>query len=825
MLRKAGITDDFLKCFETGERVSAVRYYTSKWGRTIYLRYIVSPIQDEAGSVTQVQALVEDYTEKKNAEDALLRSEQRYRNLFETMVQGVFYQNRDGYITNANQAALEILGVSEEEIRQRSIFSNDWKAIDENGKALMPEEYPSMKAISTGSEVENIILGIFNKKDEEFRWLSVSAKPQFTTDKGKSNEAFVTMHDITARKRAEIELRNSEERFQALIEQAPDAIYMHDSDGRIVLFNKKASQMTGYSADQLRQMHISNLEIKYSLEELKEKWNRLLHQKSMRIEGLHKRQNGDIFPVDVNLSFMQIHGRTLIIGFARDISDRKRTENALRESEEKYRKLVDNSLLGFYLIRKGILLYCNKTFADIFGYDQSELINSPVRKCIADESWNKVAQELRLREEGIKDYSQYELHGVRKNGEIIDCEAFGRRIDYQGKPAVQGIIIDITEKNKSREELQKIARLESLGVLAGGIAHNFKNMLTSMSLSVELGRIKRKRIDEYLDKLEKSIAQATALANRFQSFSRGGDPVKEMININQIVEEAVSLSLSGSNITADMQLDPHLWETAADPRQMHEVFTNLIINARQAMPKGGNINIETHNARQQIEEGETPGEANMIKIVVEDQGIGIPKDIINNIFDPFFTTKEEGHGLGLASVHYIIRKHGGTIRASSKMGVGARFDIYLPAIVESQNETEDNIIQENYFDEPVNVLLMDDNADIRENLIDFGEEFNLKITGVANGSQCLEKYKEAIEKDKKFEVVILDLTIEGSKEGGLDTLRQLQKIDENVKAIVFSGHSSLPVVANYEDYGFAGCLEKPINIDHFCKEIQKIVEE
>ncbi len=825
MMIESGIAADVIECFDSGDRQSAVRYYTSRWGKTIFLRYILAPIIHDHGEVAQVQALVEDFTDRKNAENALIQSEQKYRNLFETMAQGVFYQSSDGYITTANRAALEMLGVTTDEIKRHSVFSTHWKTIGESGKVIVPQEYPSILAIRNRREYKNIVIGVFNRNDKAFRWISFSAKPHINDQNGEVTESFVTMHDITARKQAEIELRKSQERFHLLIEQAPDAIFLHDLNGRIVEFNHKAVMSTGYSAEELKTMHVADIETQLAPGRMLELWTEMAEKhSSLQIEGFHRRKDGEMVPVDVSLGPIEIQGRKLILVFARDISDRKESETALRESEEKYRKLVDTALAGFYIIQDDKFIFCNSTFAEIFGYEHHEIIGKKVLDIIAPESKAKVHEELRQRVAGIKEYSRYEFHGLRKSGEIIDCEVFGRRILFNGQPAVQGITIDITEKNKSRHELQKIARLESLGVLAGGIAHNFKNMLTSMSLSVELARLKPAKTKEYLEKVTKSIEQATALANRFQTFSRGGDPIKEVIDINEIIREAVSLSTSGSSLSTDLQLSNDISPVAADPRQMNEVFTNLIINARHAMPSGGPLRISSSELTGNDASIAAEENCKMVRITVEDEGAGIPKDIINNIFDPFFTTKKEGHGLGLASVHYIIQKHHGSISVDSEPGRGTRFEILLPAVAKSLIEATRSLGKDEFFPKPLKVLLMDDNEDILENLIDFGNEFNLYITGARNPGECVAKFRDAYVRSEPFDVVILDLTIEGSKTSGAETLKKLNEIDENVRALVFSGHSSQPVVSNYEEYGFAGRLEKPVNIDNFCREIKRVVD-
>ncbi len=499
----------------------------------------------------------------------------------------------------------------------------------------------------------------------------------------------------------------------------------------------------------------------------------------------------------------------------------KRAESALQQSEEKYRKLVQNSPIGHFIFSQARLVFCNLQMVEIFEYkNQNEMIGSDIEVFSPSTKGTSLADIYQKLTDGDDDSAFAEIKASTFSGKEIDIEINAIRINYENDIAIQGTVTNVSEKLRTREELQRISKLESLGVLAGGIAHNFKNMLTAMSLSIGIAKIKPDMYLEFLEKIEKNIDQANALATRFQTFSTGGDPVKQIININKIIEEAITIALSGTNIVPDLRFDSHLKSIDADPKQMNEVITNLLINASHAMPKGGNICISTSNIELRSNNIANLQEGEYILIKIRDEGIGIPKEIINDIFLPFFTTKSKGNGLGLASVHFIIQKHKGHISVTSTPGKGSEFIIYLPAVERTYEETENGHSDAKFGIEGLKILLMDDNDDIRSNFSILSKEFDLNMVCVADAYQAEAEYRLAIAEKEPFDYVVLDLVIIGSDKDGEDALHMLKAIDPEVKAFVFSGHANKPIVANYQDYGFIGRIAKPLDLNMFFNSIR-----
>jgi signal transduction histidine kinase len=313
---------------------------------------------------------------------------------------------------------------------------------------------------------------------------------------------------------------------------------------------------------------------------------------------------------------------------------------------------------------------------------------------------------------------------------------------------------DITQQKRAEEELSKLAKLESLGILAGGIAHNFKNMLTAMSMSTELARIKPQKASHYLNKISKSIDQASALATKFQTFSKSGALVLNPADINGVITDAAEIVLSGSSATVRLDLESGIPQFLIDDKQINEVITNLLINANQAMPSGGNIYISTYI--KDINHGSIHGldAGKYVGIDIRDEGIGIPETHLNEIFTPFFTTKNEGQGLGLASVFFIIEKHKGYITVDSEMGKGTKFSIYLPMTGHEINDSESEE-GEISFSEKLRILLLDDDPEIIDTIGEMAENLNVEMVCTRNPYQAIDIYKNDSE---SFDLVILDLT-------------------------------------------------------------------
>lgn len=396
-----------------------------------------------------------------------------------------------------------------------------------------------------------------------------------------------------------------------------------------------------------------------------------------------------------------------------------------------------------------------------------------------------------------------------------------------------GTIQDITERKKREEEQVKAQKIESLGTLAGGIAHDFNNILTIIYGNISLAKLHVKpyeKIYKYLSDLEGAFVRAKDLADQLLTFSKGGGPVKKTIQISELIKDSTAFALSGSNVKYEMNIEEGLWHVKVDRGQMDQVINNLILNADQSMPEGGKIKIKAFNIVIEANDSLPVKPGKYIKIIIEDQGIGITKEHLQNIFDPYFTTKDEHSGLGLAITYSIIKKHDGYINLESENGTGTTFQIYLPVsekgitMKDAPVKTSAKDTSGGPFEGKGKILLMDDEEILRYTIGQMLSILQYEVETAKDGIETIELYNNAKEKGAPFDVVIMDLTIPGGM-GGKETIKTLLKIDPNVKAIVSSGYSNSRTMANYEDYGFSAVLPKPYNINELSETLRKVLQK
>jgi CheY-like chemotaxis protein len=365
--------------------------------------------------------------------------------------------------------------------------------------------------------------------------------------------------------------------------------------------------------------------------------------------------------------------------------------------------------------------------------------------------------------------------------------------------------------------------LEAVGILAGGIAHDFNNILT-----VVLGNITLAEMDaapgtpqrRLLRDAHLATLRARDLTQQLLTFAKGGDPVRAAVELPELLRESAGFALHGSSSRAEFDLPIDLWPVNADKGQLGQVIHNLVINAVQAMPQGGVVTVRAANEclRAGAVGGLPAGE--YVRITVADTGTGIPAEHLTKIFDPYFTTKQQGSGLGLATVYSILRKHQGHIEVESQPGAGATFHLWLPMARAGA-------------DAPVvatapaaalsgRVLFMDDEAPILEMARNFLPRLGLQGECVPDGRAAIEKYREALQAGTPFDVVVMDLTVPGGM-GGREALDHLRALDPKVRAIVSSGYSRDPVLANHRAHGFVGILPKPYGLEQFQKALEAVL--
>jgi two-component system, cell cycle sensor histidine kinase and response regulator CckA len=633
-------------------------------------------------------------------------------------------------------------------------------------------------------------------------------------------DAFNRMIETVKRQHAS--LLENEERYRIMVESSPDAILLH-RDGVFFFANPSAlrllgagrqDQVIGQAIDLIIPPEFRDLIRKRIKEE-----QVVVGHANVAHEEKILRLDGSAVDVEALGTHLCYQGKPAIQVILRDITARKAAEMALRESEDTLRNLMEMMPVGVALVElDGSVAYLNRCFEEHFGYSLAELPDL--------ESWYAVAYpDEAYREEVLTTVranqakAQADATSIAANKVNITCKDGSIRhiIVNRQRAGNRTLVIftDITARESQQRDYLNSQKLESLGVLAGGIAHDFNNILTGILGNITLAQLFLEREHPSFAPLgyaEKAASRAGELATQLLTFAKGGAPVKKLVAPETLLEEVVSLVLRGANVIGEMRLAEGLHAIEADEGQMSQVFHNIVLNAVQAMPGGGKLIICADNVslaegnRQQLPTG------NYVRVVFADEGHGMPEGLQNKIFDPYFTTKPGGSGLGLASVHSIVRKHGGHVEVRSLVGRGTDFTFYLPSIGASMlDPILAEPVEEDGSKAGGTVLVMDDDELIQILTSRILQHLGYQVTACANGEDAVALYCAAFEGGTPYLAAIMDLTIPGGM-GGKEAAQLILATDPAASLIVSSGYSNDEVMADFASYGFYAAIAKPYRV-------------
>jgi len=765
-----------------------------------------------------------EMAEQQIIEEALKDSEQQYRLLAESAEDFIFIVDRAYAVRYVNGFGAKVFRCA---------------PLDIIGKPLdmlfSPEQYKQIKASL------DIVLKTGQSQSKESRidfpsqkgiWLETKLIPMHV--KAQSVETVLGIaRDITVRKEVEENLFKNEEKFRTLSETITAGIAII-KNGKISYANKYLLENAEYTLDELRSKHFWEIvHPDYQQIVRKRQDTRLKgEQVDSTIEFKVILKSGKELWLHQNAGTIVFDGEPATLITVWDITEQKKIEQAL--AAEKERLDVTLSSIGDSVISTDThtnIVTINKMAELLTGYTRDEAVGRPL-----DYICRMIDPKTHLVRQGIF-LAMIGQHGIvpfKKHVRMLSSDQTEHQIDMSVAPirsddgTVIGIVLvfrDISERQKLETELFKARKLESLGVLAGGIAHDFNNILTGIITNLFMAKISMPPASESYKLLvdaEKACFRASRLTKQLLTFSKGGSPVKEVASVKELIEETVGFCLSGSNANYHLDLPDDLLAANIDKGQIDQVINNLLINSLQAMPAGGTITVTAANVTidASAREVETPGAlrpGNYIKISIIDEGVGIaPKDL-EKIFDPYFTTKPQGTGLGLTTSYSIIKNHDGIITVESRPGKGSVFSFYLPALEISigSHTVEEKLVKHGGG----KILVMDDDDAVRTVISQLLKGFGYTVLCTATGNETIDTYKSALNESQPFDVVIMDLTIPGGI-GGKEVVKILAGIDPTVKAIVASGYSNDPVMANFKDYGFCGVILKPFNIDEFVRVVE-----
>jgi PAS domain S-box-containing protein len=492
---------------------------------------------------------------------------------------------------------------------------------------------------------------------------------------------------------------------------------------------------------------------------------------------------------------------------------------------EKYSDLYDFAPVGYLTLdRQGTIGEANLASASLLGIERSRLVKRRLGLFIAASNLKAFNVFLaKVFESKGKEFCEVTLVTDGKPRVEVRIEAL---VAASGKEC-RAVLEDITEHKRAEADRLILNKLESTGILAGGIAHDFNNLLTVILLNLELIQMLKPRGEDLAERVEatkQTVLTARNLTGQFVTFSQGGAPVRKLASLSGTIRESTLAALSGSGVRCDFSLAADLWAAEIDTLQIGQAIRNVAFNAREAMPQGGVVCVRAENIVLGSHDKTTLPPGDYIRVSIADKGSGIAKDLMPKIFDPYFSTKQRGEqkgmGLGLTICHSIIQKHGGSITVESEVGMGTTFHICIPASrrkLDDQNTSMPNILPHHR-----RILVMDDEEWIRKTVGALLQRAGHEVELAEDGKSAIEAYGRAKSLAHPFDAVLLDLTIRGGM-GGQEAIRELLKIDPNVKAIVMSGYADDPAILEPENHGFKGVLAKPFDFPSLIKILARVM--
>ncbi|MBW2589764.1 MAG: PAS domain S-box protein [Deltaproteobacteria bacterium] len=778
--------------------------------------------RDSRGIITHYEGIVYDITERKRAEEALRESEENYRLLIENQTDLVVKVDLEGKFQFISPSYCKMFGKTKEELLGNKfmplVHEDDREATAKAMKALYHPPYTAYMEQRAMTK-------------DGWKWLAWIDTA--VLDENKNVVAVIGAgRDISELKQAQEENLKRKQFLESLFYHAPDAIVILDRKHRVVDWNRGAVNMFGYTPEEAIGVQLDDL-VARDESHIEAGGKTQLVLSGQRVEAFETeryRKDGASLRVIAAGSPIMIDGVVKgVVAVYTDITDRVRAEDALRESEQKFRTLVQESPLGIALIGKdGRYLYANPEFNNMFGYTIEDIPTGAVwlRKAYPDKAYrNTVVQTWKA------DLKQTAYGQARPRVFTVTCKDGSRKYIHFRPVTMENmnqfvIYEDITEKTKLERQLQHTRKFEAIGTLAGGIAHDFNNLLMGIQgraslMSVELEPSHPH--SEHIKAIEDYIRSATDLTKQLLGFAQGGKYEVRPIDINELLlESSMMFGRTKKEIRVHTKLQNPPPVVAVDRGQIEQVLLNLYVNAWQAMPDGGELYLETkiltlddayckpHQAK--------PGR--YARISVTDTGIGMDESVCQRIFDPFFTTKEKarGTGMGLSSAYGIIKNHAGIIAVYSEVGQGTTFNIYLP--VSHATAYRDVPTKTELVKGSETVLLVDDEEMIINVAQAMLEKLGYSVVVAKDGEQAVDTVKS---NGDEIDLVILDLIMPGIDGGkAFDLIHEIQPA---MPVILSSGYSLNGQANDIIQRGCNGFIQKPFNISELSQKVRKILDE
>ncbi|MEO7415003.1 MAG: PAS domain S-box protein [Opitutaceae bacterium] len=798
---------------------------------------------------TQVQARTKE----------LRKSEERYRALFESLPAPSWVIDPETFrFLDVNVAAESLYGWTRAEFLTMTL-----------AELRSPEDLPELHAQLKRCFLETEVVGLWRYKTKSGELVEGEATSR-VLDFGGRRAIISIVRDVTAARRAAEALRMNEERYRKLFEHSPFGIVEYDYRPTIAwLDGLRATGVTDLAAwFETHPAEVREAMFKVSVTDMNAATLRLVGAKNRAEVLANLRQ---LFTDDVlaarraaflsvwsgrNESEGEITVRALDGTLRRifhhwwvpkidgrpsfqhtqlalmDLTEIKSTEAALAAERERLAVTLRAMTEGVITTDSaGVVQFMNAAGGELTGWTASAAVGRPITEvCVlrhertsalisppvnaalaADRPVDLPQQTALMRREGLPRLVQGRCAPIHD----------------RSKRSVGTVLVfrDMTDRMRLESELSRASKLESVGMLAGGIAHDFNNILATIVGNLSLALMEKEVAaiaGAWLRDAERAALRARDLTQQLLTFAKGGDPVRAAVLLPEVVKEAAQFALHGSSVKCEFDIAADVRPADADKGQIGQVVQNLVLNAVQAMPKGGLVRIKLRHDVVFEDSGLPLAPGDYLHLSISDTGPGIPPEHLTRVFEPYFSTKQQGNGLGLATVYSVLRKHRGHVTVESVVGQGTTFHLWLPSArvqVDKLGETRSP-----FPNLQGRVLFMDDEEHIRKMTEALLTRLGLQVTAVCDGDEAVLRYKEARETTCPFDLVMMDLTVPGGK-GGRDAMREILQVDPSARGIVSSGYSSDPVMANFRSHGFRGMLAKPYRISELSRTLREVLGE
>ncbi|MFQ5770964.1 MAG: PAS domain S-box protein, partial [bacterium] len=755
-----------------------------------------------------------DITERKLAEEAFQESETKYRALINALPDLLFQIRQDGTFLDFISA------------RRMNSFPIPAKLVGKKICDVLPSEI-AQKAMYYMEQT--LQTGELNSFEYQLHKNSHTSDYEARLIANGKNEVLAIVRNISERKRVEKALHESEERYRSLIENAPVCILEIDRNGNLLSMNSIGLKIMGIKdVNEVVGCAFLDLVAQKDRKQVRRLLNNAYKAQPSQFEFLTICQNG---PKILSSNFIPLKGADgaieKIISITQDITERKKTEEQLRKL---YHAVEQSPSMVMITDPLGVIEHVNPKFTEITGYSPEELLGTNVTELgdIFPEDYEKIWPVLNAGKEW-----RGEFYNKKKNGEFYWEFASISSIKNSEGVITHYIKVaeDLTIRKKLEEQLMQSQKMEAIGRLAGGLAHDFNNLLTAISgysdfLLTELDRNDPKRQD--IIEIQKAGERAALLTRQLLAFSRKQVLQLEMLDVNEIIKDLVNMlkRVIGENIELKINLKPNLESIRADSGQLQQAILNLCINSRDAMPKGGQLIIETHNlTKKQLREKSLPVEtaSNYVEISFIDTGVGMDQTTLKRLFEPFYTTKElgKGTGLGLAVVYGIVKQHHGHIEVESTMGKGTTFKIYMPAASNAKTSRKVKTKANKPNSKSKTILVVEDDETVRNVVIRILKSLRYKILMAQNGLEAIKEFQSECE---LIDLVIMDVVM--PKCSGPEAYEKMRKIKPNIPVIFVTGYD---VKAEIDELKLSPnkpvtVLQKPYTKESLTKKVQEFLD-